>query len=88
MIAEEIGKAAVHLFDIVFGGKQDDFLYFLWYAKFLEMVSSSKVIDPQKGSIFSQFESSSGKCSGKSSHMKTCNWILSSGVRKLDGILH
>ena len=60
MIAEEIGKAGVHLFVIVFGGKQDDFLYFLWYVKFLEMVSSSKVIDPQKGSIFSQFESSSG----------------------------
>ena len=48
MTAEEIGKAGVRLFVILFGGKQNDSLNFLRYEKFLEMASSSKAIDPQK----------------------------------------
>ena len=46
--AEEVDKAGIRLFVILFGGKQDDSLNYLRYAKFLEMVSSSKSIDPQK----------------------------------------
>lgn len=44
----DIRKACVCLFVIVFGGKQEDSLNHLRYAKFLEMVSIGKVIDPQK----------------------------------------
>ena len=46
--AEEIGKAGVRLFVILFGGKQGDSLNFLRYVKFMEMISSNKAIDPQK----------------------------------------
>ena len=46
--AEEIGKAGVHLFVVLFGGKQNDSLNFLRYVKFLEIVSSSRAIEPQK----------------------------------------
>ncbi len=48
MNKEEIGKAGARLFVILFGGKREDSLNFLRYAKFLEMVSTSKAIDPQK----------------------------------------
>ena len=46
--AEEIGKAGVRLFIILFGGKQGDSLNFLRYVKLMEMISSNKAIDPQK----------------------------------------
>ncbi len=46
LTVEEIGKAAgVCLFVIPFGGRQKDYLNFLRYV---EMVSSNKVIDQQK----------------------------------------
>ena len=46
---EEIGQAGLQLFVILYGGKQQDSLNGLRYAKFMEMVSSSKTsIDPQK----------------------------------------
>ena len=48
MTAEEIGKAGVRLFVILFGGKQNDSLNFLRYEKFLEIASPSKAIDQQK----------------------------------------
>ena len=48
LTAEEIGKAGVRLFVILFGGKQEDSLNFLQYVKFMEMVSSNEAIDPQK----------------------------------------
>ena len=48
LTAEEIGKASVRLFVILFGGKQEDSLNFLRYVKFMEMVSSNEAIDPQK----------------------------------------
>ena len=38
MTADEIGKAGVRLFVILFGGKHEDSLNFLRYVKFLEMV--------------------------------------------------
>ena len=47
MTEEEIGKAGIRLFVILFGGKQEDSLNFLRYVKFLELVTS-KAIDPQK----------------------------------------
>ena len=47
--AEQIGKAGNRLFIILYGGKQEDSLNRLRYAKFMEMVSSAKTsIDPQK----------------------------------------
>ncbi len=36
------------LFVILFGGKHGDTLNYLRYVKYLEMVSSSKIVDPQK----------------------------------------
>ena len=46
---EEIGKAGNRLFIILYGGKQEDSLNKLRYAKFMEMVSLAKTsIDPQK----------------------------------------
>ena len=45
---EQVGEADVSLFVIVFGGKQSDSLTTLRYAKYMEMVSSAKAIDPQK----------------------------------------
>ena len=48
-LQEEIGQAGLRLFVILYGGKQQDSLNGLRYAKFMEMVSSSKTsIDPQK----------------------------------------
>ena len=43
---EEVGRAGIHLFLILFGGKDGDSLNSLRYVKFLEMVSASKVVDP------------------------------------------
>ena len=48
MTEEEIGKAGTRLFVILFGGKQEDSLNFLQYVKYLELVTTSKAIDPQK----------------------------------------
>ncbi len=48
MTPNEIGRAGVRLFVILYGGKLEDSLNHLRYVKFLEMVSSSKVVDPQK----------------------------------------
>lgn len=49
MTAEQIVKAGVQLFIIMYGGKQEDSLNTLRYAKFMEIVSSSKSsLDPQK----------------------------------------
>ena len=45
---EEVGRAGIHLFLILFGGKDGDSLNSLRYVKFLEMVSASKVVDPHK----------------------------------------
>ena len=45
---EEVGKAGARLFVLLYGGKQKDSLNLLRYVKFLDMVTSSKVIDPQK----------------------------------------
>ncbi|XP_065911780.1 uncharacterized protein [Dysidea avara] len=45
---DEVGKAGVRLFVILFGGKDGDSLNSLRHVKFLEMVSASKVVDPQK----------------------------------------
>ena len=44
---EEIGRAGIHLFLVLFGGKDGDSLNSLHYVK-LEMVSASKVVDPHK----------------------------------------
>jgi len=48
MTPEEVGRAGIRLFTILFGGKDDDSLNSLRYVKFIEMVSASKVVDPQK----------------------------------------
>jgi len=45
---EQVGEVGVQLFVIVFGGKQSDSLNTPRYAKYMEMVSSAKTIDPQK----------------------------------------
>ena len=45
---EQVGKAGARLFAILFGGKHGDDLNYLRYVKFLEMVSASKIVDPQK----------------------------------------
>ena len=45
---DQVGEVGVRLFVIVFGGKQSDSLNSLRYAKYMEMVSSAKAIDPQK----------------------------------------
>ena len=45
---EQVGEAGVQLFVIVFGGKQFDSLNALRYAKYMEIVTSAKNIDPQK----------------------------------------
>ncbi len=49
MTAEQIGKAGIRVFVIMYGGKKSDSLNSLRYAKFMEMVTSSKSpLDPQK----------------------------------------
>ncbi len=49
MTAEQIGKAGIRVFVIMCGGKKSDSLNSLRYAKFMEMVTSSKSsLDPQK----------------------------------------
>ena len=46
---EQVGEAGIRLFVIMYGGKQSDSLNNLRYAKFMEIVSSSKAtLDPQK----------------------------------------
>ena len=46
---EQIGKAGIRLYVVLYGGRADDSLISLWYAKYTEMVSTSKTsIDPQK----------------------------------------
>ena len=45
---EEVGRAGIRLFLILFGGKDGDSLNSVHYVKFLEMVSASKVVDPHK----------------------------------------
>ena len=46
---EQIGKAGIRLYVILYGGRVDDSLNSLRYAKYMEMVSTSKTtIDPQK----------------------------------------
>ena len=46
---EEIGKAGIRLYIILYGGRADDSLNSLRYAKYMMMVSTSKTsIDPQK----------------------------------------
>ena len=48
MTAEQIGKAGLQAFVIMFGGKKNDSLNSLRYAKFMEMVTSNKSsLDPQ-----------------------------------------
>ncbi len=42
MTAEEIGKASIRLFVILFGGKPNDSLNVLRCAKFMDMVSSNQ----------------------------------------------
>ena len=44
----ELGKAAVLLFIILFGGKTEDSLNHLGYVKFLEIASSNNAVDSQK----------------------------------------
>ena len=50
MTADEIGKAGIRLFVILFGGKPNVSLNVLRYAKFLDLVSSSikAMLDSQK----------------------------------------
>jgi len=62
---EEVSKAGVCLFHILLVDKDGDSLNSLCCTKFLEIVLSSAVVDPQKlrnsnrdGSSFSQFEGS------------------------------
>ncbi len=43
---EQIGEAGVRLFVIVYGGKKEDSLNTLRYAKFMEMIVSTKKLDP------------------------------------------
>lgn len=45
---DQIGEAGVRLFVIVYGGKASDSLNTLRYAKYMEMVSSARNVDPQK----------------------------------------
>ena len=45
---EQIGEAGVRLFVIVYGGKKEDSLNTLRYAKFMEMIVSTKKLDPYK----------------------------------------
>jgi len=39
---EHIGKAGIWLYVVLYGGRADDYLNSLWYAKYIEMVSTSK----------------------------------------------
>ena len=48
VIPEEVGRAGIRLFLILFGSKDGDSLNLLHYVKFLEMVSASKVVNPHK----------------------------------------
>lgn len=45
---EQIGEAGARLFVIMYGGKETDCLNALRYAKYMEMVTSTKKIDPHK----------------------------------------
>lgn len=47
---EQIGKAGVRTFVMMYGGKKNDSLNCLRHAKFMEMITSSKLtsLDPQK----------------------------------------
>ena len=46
---EQIGKAGIRLYLVLYGGRAADSLNGLRYAKYMEMVSTSKKsIDPQK----------------------------------------
>ena len=46
---EEVSKAGIRLFIILYGGKNGESINELHYAKFMEMISSPKyVLDPQK----------------------------------------
>ena len=65
VMAEHIGKAGIRLFVIMYDGRRDDSLNILRYAKFMEIVSSTKTsLDPpetstyRKSSILSQFAGS------------------------------
>jgi len=40
--ADKIGKAGLRLFVILFGSKPNNSLNVLWYAKFLDVVSSRR----------------------------------------------
>ena len=48
VMPEEVGKAGIHIFLILFGGKDGDSLNSLHYVKFLEIITASKVVDPHK----------------------------------------
>jgi len=45
VMPEQSVKAGTRLFMILIGGKHSDTLNYLHYGNFLEMVSSSKVVD-------------------------------------------
>ena len=46
---EQIGKAGIRLYVVLYGGRADDYLNSLLYTKYMEMVSTSKTsTDPQK----------------------------------------
>ena len=48
MTVEQIGKGGIRLFVVMYGGKREDSLNSLRYAKFMEMISSKTSLDPQK----------------------------------------
>ena len=85
---EQVGKADIRLFVIMYGGKQSDSLNNLRYAKFMEIVSSNKAtLDPQKllpterAAFFHSLRVHLQVIHGKSS--QTATWILSNGVGNL-----
>ena len=46
--SDKIGEAGCQLFVLIYGGKKNDSLNSLRYAKYMEMVTSSKKIEPHK----------------------------------------
>ena len=91
MTADEIGKDGIRLFIILFGGKPNDSLNVLRYAKFMDMVSSSikAMLDPQKlppterAAHFHSLRVYFQVVLWKTSHIMTYKWIMKSGARSL-----
>ena len=81
---EEIGSAGIRLFVHLYGGKQTDSLNSLMYAKFMEMVSCGKTLEPER--LPSTERAAFFHITIKSfygENFQTKSWILCNGIGNL-----